>query len=57
MFTTRMRFSPRAATPLDDGVAVALTLAEDGQHQGRGRRSEEVFAYLHNGQQEGIRSD
>ena len=34
---------------LDDGVAVALALAEDGQHQRRGRGGDEVLADVHAG--------
>src|SRR5439155_21265239 len=32
---------------LDDGVAVAIALGEDGEHQRRGRRGDEVLAEVH----------
>ena len=50
-----LQLAPRElADSLENGVAVALTLAEDGQHQGRGGCGDEVFTYVHARRQDGI---
>ena len=41
--------------PFDDGVAVALPVAEDRQHQGRGGRRDEILADVHTGRIPGRR--